>query len=75
LAKILVLVVIGFLIWLFFRSAFKATQKPGDNAPQVKTDDVVPCSVCGVHIPKSEALLQDGAYRCSDAETCIHRKA
>ena len=74
--RILIFVIIGFLIWLIFRGLFKSAQKPRDGPPQTKSDDMVPCSVCGVHIPKAEALAQiDGGYRCRDGDACIHRKA
>jgi len=76
LGRILIFVIIGFLIWLIFRGLFKSAQKPRDGPPQTKSDDMVPCSVCGVHIPKAEALAQiDGGYRCRDGDACIHRKA
>jgi len=74
LGRILIFVIIGFLLWLIFRGLFKSGQKPKDGPQQTKSDDMVPCSVCGVHIPKAEALAQvGGGYRCRDGDACIHR--
>jgi formylmethanofuran dehydrogenase subunit E len=75
LGRILIFVIIGFLLWLIFRGLFKSGQQPKDGPHQTKSDDMVPCSVCGEHIPKEEALEQDGRYRCRDGDACIHRKA
>jgi hypothetical protein len=70
--RILIFVIIGFLLWLIFRGVFKSGRQ--DRSQPTKSDDMVPCSVCGVHIPKAEALAQGGSYRCRDGDACIHRK-
>jgi uncharacterized protein len=30
-----------------------------------RIDSVVPCSVCGTHVPESEAIHEAGKYYCS----------
>lgn len=71
--RILILAIIGILAWLLLRGLFKSASKSADR-PQVKSDDIVPCGVCGVHIPKSEAQFEDGAWRCRDRTACTQRK-
>lgn len=31
------------------------------------SEDMVRCTQCGVHLPKSEAILANGNFYCSDA--------
>ena len=64
-------------IWLafkvaqaLFRSHQRKTQQASTIHSQQLTVAVVPCAVCGVHIPKTEALGQSGRYFCSES----HRK-
>ena len=70
--RILIFIIIGFVIWLLLRGLLKSRHKPKDVP--VKSQDMVECSVCGVHIPKAESLLQGGDVRCRDEEACAHRK-
>ena len=66
---VIVLVAVVFWLWRHNRQAEKRAaaaprQQPG--APAAATE-MVACSVCQVHLPKSEALIgQDGIY-CSEA--------
>jgi hypothetical protein len=75
LARILLLILIGFALWLLYRAVTK-TLRGGSTPPSTstKSEDMVACSLCGVNMPKSEAQYVDGAYRCAQSETCVHRK-
>jgi uncharacterized protein len=44
-------------------------QPPGQDVPDT-TEDMVRCVQCGVHLPKSESILADGKFYCSD----VHRR-
>ena len=61
------LVLVVFFLWRHNRQAQNRSaprQQPG--APAAATE-IVACSVCQVHLPKSEALIgSDGIY-CSEA--------
>ena len=63
------LVLVVFWLWRHNRQAEKraapaARQPPGSPAAAM---EMVECSVCKIHLPKSEALIgQDGIY-CSEA--------
>jgi uncharacterized protein len=41
-------------------------QPPQKDQPTV-SEDMVRCSHCGVHLPKSESILAGGEFFCSDA--------
>lgn len=74
--RILLFIIIAFIIWMLVRGLFKSRGKSGatEMPRETKSDDMVACRVCGVHIPKAEALLDNGTYRCRDEDVCIHRK-
>ena len=61
------LVLLVFFLWRHNRQAVKRSaprQQPG--APAAATE-MVACSVCQVHLPKSEALIGQGGIYCSEA--------
>jgi len=71
-ARLLLFVVIGVLGWLLYRTIVGAGRK-NPPRPSAKAEDMVACSICGVNLPKSEAQLIDGSYRCPQGESCVHR--
>jgi uncharacterized protein len=74
LARILLLLVIGFFIWVLFRGFFRAQVKD-DAAPAPKeAEDMVACARCGVNMPRSEAREADGKFTCADPSTCKHAR-
>lgn len=61
------LVLLVFFLWRHNRQAEKRStprQQPG--APAAATE-MVACSVCQVHLPKSEALIGNDGIYCSEA--------
>lgn len=68
------LIFIGFIIWLviyiFKRNANQhRTTKSSDkkvNTPE-NIEDMVQCTNCAVHLPRSEAFLVNGNFYCSRA--------
>ena len=73
-ARILLLLVIGFFIWLLFRAFFKAQAKDVTTSEPRDVEDMVACARCGVNMPRSEATEADGQYTCADPATCKHAK-
>lgn len=67
-ARLLFLIAIVVVIYLVLKS-FRG--RGGDKAVPTKTEDMVRCAHCGVHLPKGESILADGRHYCSDA----HRRA
>lgn len=61
-------VVIAVVYWLL-KSYRRRLPKDEDRSGQA--EDMVRCAQCGVHLPKRESILADGAYFCSEA----HRRA
>lgn len=56
------LIGIALVVWILFRlykSPSASRKQPG------RVDDMVKCEVCGVFVPRNEALSQDGHYYCS----------
>jgi len=72
LAKILLIVVLLLVAYVFFKSWRKDAGVRDDRpAPPSKLpEDMVRCDVCGVNLPRSEAFISKGRLFCSDE----HRK-
>lgn len=74
LARILLLLAIGFVIWLLFRGFFKAQVKEVARPDAGGVEDMVACARCGVNMPRSEAREEQGKFTCSDPSTCKQAK-
>jgi uncharacterized protein len=71
-ARILLLAIIGFVIWLAFRGFFRAQVKGAPPATSKEGEDMVACSRCGVNMPRSEAREENGKFVCRDPAACRH---
>jgi uncharacterized protein len=74
-ARILLLLVIGFVIYLLFRGFFRAQVRDKDEPPQAGSggvEDMVACAICGVNMPRSESKQEAGRITCRDPESCKH---
>ena len=58
-------------LWRHNRQAHKSEslRKNASGAARLPAVEIVACDVCGVHLPKTEALVgrNGAAYYCSDA--------
>ena len=74
--RILLLVIIAFLVWLVFKAFVRANVRDNRQPParSVAGEDMVACARCGVNMPRSEALLEDGSFYCRDNPKCLERK-
>ena len=64
------LVLVVFWIWRHNREAERDAAAPRAPAPpqrETAITEMVACDVCGVHLPKSEALIGGRGIYCSDA--------
>ncbi|MBI4123918.1 MAG: preprotein translocase subunit YajC [Betaproteobacteria bacterium] len=62
--RLLVLVLLAVVaVWLIRRALRAPTRST--EVPQ-KTEDLVRCAHCGVHLPRAEAHAAAGALYCSD---------
>jgi uncharacterized protein len=72
-ARILLLLVIAFLIYLVIRALVRGPAKK-DATPAASTttdgEDMVACSRCGVNVPRSETRVLDGRLVCASNPNC-----
>lgn len=73
-ARILLLLAIGFAIWLLFRGFFRAQVKDTEEGEPKDIEDMVACSLCGVNMPRSESREEGGRITCRDPSACKHAK-
>jgi len=74
-ARILLLLIIGFVIYLLFRGFFKSQLKDKAEPPaarQGEAEDMVACALCGVNMPRSESKEEGGRVTCRDPKSCKH---
>ena len=71
-ARILLLLIIAFVIYLLFRGFFRAQVKRDAPPPATTTvgEDMVTCTRCGVNLPRSEARTEDGKLVCASNPQC-----
>ncbi|MEO8123509.1 MAG: PP0621 family protein [Burkholderiales bacterium] len=66
---IIVLLVILVVVWLARSGSRRVTRTDRSKTPLPPHEDMVACSQCGLHMPRSEALPGRGGHFCSD----VHR--
>ena len=71
-SRILLLIIIGFAIYLLFRGFLRAqTRKPPQDAvAPKKAEDMIACARCGVNLPRSAAREDAGRWVCLDNPHC-----
>ncbi|MCG6871374.1 MAG: hypothetical protein LJE84_03710 [Gammaproteobacteria bacterium] len=62
--QIAVLVLLGWLLYAWVRGQLHRHRKRRQPPGAVSAQRMVPCAVCGVHVPENEALRRDGRYYC-----------
>lgn len=66
-AKILFILLVTLLLVLWFKHMGQKREDATRPPPAPKgAEDMVRCKVCGVHLPRSEALLSKGRFYCCD---------
>jgi uncharacterized protein len=72
-ARIILLIIIVFALYLLFRGFFRSQVK-GDAKPPMagtaKGEDMVACARCGVNLPRSEAREEGGRLVCQSNPHC-----
>lgn len=72
------LIFLGLIIWLIivvYKRSIQASGRPKSNDPHTdesnsaknNTEDMVQCTHCAVHLPRSEAFLVNGKTYCTKA--------
>lgn len=65
-AKFLLVIAVFIVFYLFLRNyAKRSGEAPPPHSASKHGEDMVRCSVCGVHLPTSEAVTSRGDFFCS----------
>ena len=62
--RLLVLASIAAVVYWLVMSC---RRRPSEDSKNSGVEDTVQCAYCGVYLPKSEGLLEDGRYFCGKA--------
>lgn len=68
--RILLLLIIGFAIYLLFRAFMKSQIKDEKPPPPALGEDMVACARCGVNLPRSDAEDLGGQLVCRENPHC-----
>lgn len=68
-SRLLFLLAIIVVVYLLLRSMRR--RAPRQDAPAT-AEEMVRCAQCGVHLPKSESIMANGNFYCSDAHRREH---
>ena len=63
-SRLIFLIAVAAAVYWLLKSYSK--QPPKKDVP-FDAEDMVRCSKCGVHLPKSESILSGGQFFCSEA--------
>jgi uncharacterized protein len=63
-SRLIFLIAVIVVVYLLLKSFLR--QSPKRDKVEA-SEDMVRCSQCGVHLPKSESILSGGEYYCCDA--------
>jgi uncharacterized protein len=63
--KWLILIALFFLVFWLFKPLRQKNRRSSDVIVSSEVEDMVRCLQCGVHLPKSESITQDGQRFCS----------
>jgi uncharacterized protein len=72
LGKLIFLVLAAVIVWALlkgYRKSLKRDQAPRAAAPE----DMVRCTHCGVHLPRSESHASGEKFFCSEEHLRLHR--
>ena len=64
--KLLLLILLGFVAVSWFKSQNRPRRDLGRQDDRPEVEDMVRCKVCGINLPRSEALMSRGRIYCCD---------
>lgn len=72
--KVLLLILFAFIVYLIWKSARRgaASRARGKN-PGAVAEDMVACTICGVNMPRSEAIESRGRFFCCEEHRALDR--
>lgn len=75
-SRLIFIIAVVAIVYLLLKSYRKRVigQGPDSGTQQAgRAEDMVRCIYCGVHLPKSEAILADGRHYCCEAHRSAHQ--
>lgn len=70
--KVLIVLLAIFLLFWAARLLRRSRRVPQRQSPR-READMVQCAYCGLHIPETEAIAQDGRHYCCQAHRQVER--
>ncbi len=69
--RILLLIFIGFLIYLLFRGFMRSqARRDAPRTQSMEPEDMIACARCGVNLPRSSAREEAGKWVCQGNPNC-----
>jgi uncharacterized protein len=75
-SRVLFILAVVAVVYLLFKSrhAGHSRATPAEGADRLRpAEDMVRCVQCGVHLPRSEAILAGGKFYCCEAHRLAYR--
>ncbi len=75
-SRILFILAVVAVVYLLLKSRHAGSsgaRPPGRPDPQAPAEDMVRCVQCGVHLPRSEAIMAGGKFYCCEAHRQAHQ--
>jgi uncharacterized protein len=71
LGRILLLIFIGFLVYLLFRGFMRSqVRRDAPRSTSREAEDMIACARCGVNLPRSSAREEAGKWVCQGNPAC-----
>lgn len=73
--RIILLILIALAIYWLFRGFLRSQARRDQPPPPARSaegEDMVTCTRCGVHLPRSDAREEEGRLVCANNPGCRH---
>lgn len=70
--RFLLIVVAVWLAIMIARQLLRSSKRTSAPPRQLPERDMVRCAECGLHVPRNEALDDDGRFYCSERHRSAH---
>jgi len=72
-AKIILLVLGLLIVYWILKGYRRRVDRSEPGVPAGKSEDMVQCAECGVHLPRGESITTQGRYFCSSEHHRAHQ--
>lgn len=66
--RILLLIVLFWLLYQVVKRLVASSQSPAPSKKTNEAEKIVKCSQCGLHVPESESLMNNGLTVCNNPQ-------